>query len=210
VSRRLVLWRHGRTQWNEEGRFQGHTNIPLDASGVAEAQRAARLLASLRPVVIVSSDLSRASATAAELANVTGLQVMLDGRLRERYGGEWEGLTGPEIAARYPETYAAWRSGADVQPEGGEANSEVADRVVAVLDKVLGDLPDDGILVAVSHGGAIRAGIGRLLQLPVETWSALGALSNCSWSVVSEGGRGWRLLEHNAGTLPEPVLGDDR
>jgi probable phosphoglycerate mutase len=70
-------------------------------------------------------------------------------------------------------------------------------------------LPDDGTLVVVSHGGTIRTTIGRLLGLEACFWESLGGLSNCCWSVLGEGARGWRLLEHNAGTLPEPVLGDD-
>ena len=65
------------------------------------------------------------------------------------------------------------------------------------------------LLVVVSHGGTIRTTIGRLLGLAPVTWESLGGLSNCCWSVLGEGARGWRLTEHNAGTLPEPVLGDD-
>jgi probable phosphoglycerate mutase len=89
-SIRLVLWRHGQTQWNADGRFQGQSDIPLDAVGEQQAERAARLLAGLRPDGIVSSDLSRAMATAAPLARLTGLTVTTDKDLRERYGGLWE------------------------------------------------------------------------------------------------------------------------
>ncbi len=70
-------------------------------------------------------------------------------------------------------------------------------------------LPDEGTLVVVSHGGTIRMAIGRLIGLEPHSWEALGGLSNCCWSVLGEGYRGWRLEEHNAGTLPEPVIGDD-
>lgn len=63
--------------------------------------------------------------------------------------------------------------------------------------------------MVASHGAALRLGIAHLLGLPQELWSALGGLGNCSWSVLEEGRRGWRLLEHNAGTLPEPVNSDD-
>jgi broad specificity phosphatase PhoE len=70
--------------------------------------------------------------------------------------------------------------------------------------------PDDGVLVLVTHGGTARALIGRLLGLPQVSWQVLGGLANCSWSVLEEWGeRSWRLTEHNAGTLPEPVMGDD-
>jgi broad specificity phosphatase PhoE len=62
----------------------------------------------------------------------------------------------------------------------------------------------------VTHGGTARVTIGKLLGLPEQYSGVLGGLSNCSWSVLGEGHRGWRLLEHNAGSLPEPVFGDDR
>ena len=104
---RLVLWRHGQTAWNAERRFQGQSDIPLDEAGQAQAERAARLLAGLRPDLIVSSDLIRATGTAAPLARLTGLDVILDKDLRERHGGGWEGLTDAEIRARYPAEHAA-------------------------------------------------------------------------------------------------------
>jgi glucosyl-3-phosphoglycerate phosphatase len=207
---RVVLWRHGRTEWNAASRFQGHTDVALDEAGVAQAERAARLLASLRPELIISSDLRRAADTAAPLARLSRLQVRLEPALRERSGGLWEGLTGTEILKRFPVSYSAWRRGEDVSPDGGESSQEVADRVVGAVEKAVAELSDGGVLVAVTHGGAARVTIGRLLDLPPDRWSGLGSLSNCCWSVLGrrDGGR-WRLLEHNAGTLPEPVLGDD-
>src|SRR5215467_10394593 len=77
-SVRLVLWRHGQTRWNAEGRFQGQSDIPLDLVGEQQADRAARLLAALQPTAIYSSDLARATMTAAPLARLTGLTVMSD------------------------------------------------------------------------------------------------------------------------------------
>jgi glucosyl-3-phosphoglycerate phosphatase len=204
-----VLWRHGQTAWNLERRFQGSTDIPLTEAGVAQARRAARLLAALRPHAIISSDLSRAADTAAELTAVTGLGVTHYEALRETYAGEWQGLTSAEIMARYGEQYAAWKRGEPVRRGGGELETEVADRAAPVVLNEADKLPDGGTLVVVSHGGAIRTTIGRLLGLAAGHWESLGGLSNCCWSVLGEGARGWRLLEHNAGTLPEPVLGDD-
>jgi glucosyl-3-phosphoglycerate phosphatase len=64
--------------------------------------------------------------------------------------------------------------------------------------------------VIVSHGAAIRLGTSKFLGLPEDLWSVLGPLSNCCWSVLGQRRRSWRLVEHNAGTLPEPVLSDDR
>ncbi|WP_282798165.1 histidine phosphatase family protein [Streptomyces sp. CC224B] len=206
---RLILWRHGQTAWNLERRFQGSTDIELTDAGVAQARRAARLLASLKPDAIIASDLKRAAATAAELAAVTGLEVTHDEALRETYAGRWQGLTHEEIIERYGEQYAAWKRGEPVRRGGGELETEVADRAAPVVLRHAEKLPDNGTLVVASHGGTIRTTIGRLLGLDSHHWESLGGLSNCCWSVLGQGARGWRLLEHNAGTLPEPVLGDD-
>jgi len=208
-----VLWRHGQTAWNAERRFQGQSDIPLDPTGQAQAERAARLLAGLRPDMIVSSDLTRATSTAAPLARLTGLEVLLDKDLRERHGGCWEGLTDTEIRARYPAEHASW------DPPDGEPTLVVADRVAGALQRIATAVSEmtagdpshaGGLAVVVSHGAALRLGASRLLGMPQEVFGALGPLSNCSWSVLGLRYGRWRLLEHNAGTLPEPILSDDR
>lgn len=204
-----MLWRHGQTSWNLERRFQGTTDIDLTETGVAQARRAARLLAALKPDAIIASDLRRAADTAGELAALTGLVVGQDAALRETYAGNWQGLTHEEIVERHGEQYAAWKRGEPVRRGGGELETEVADRAAPVVLAQADKLPDGGVLVVVSHGGTIRTTIGRLLGLEARHWEGLGGLTNCCWSVLGEGARGWRLLEHNAGTLPEPVLGDD-
>lgn len=204
-----MFWRHGQTSWNLEGRFQGSTDIPLTETGRAQARRAARLLAALRPDAIIASDLQRAADTAAELAAVTGLPFDRHEGLRETYAGVWQGLTNAEIQQKYGEDYSAWKRGEPVRRGGGELETEVADRAVPVILEAVEKLPEDGTLVVVSHGGAIRTSLGRLLGLEPFHWESLGGLSNCCWSVLGRGVRGWRLLEHNAGTLPEPVIGDD-
>ncbi|WP_409057669.1 histidine phosphatase family protein [Streptomyces sp. SYP-A7185] len=206
---RIILWRHGQTAWNLERRFQGSTDIELTDTGVAQARRAARLLASLKPDAIVASDLKRAAATANELAALTGLAVTHEQGLQETYAGEWQGLTHDEIIARFGDQYAAWKRGESVRRGGGELETEVADRAAPIVLRHAEKLPENGTLVVVSHGGTIRTTIGRLLGLESHHWEGLGGLSNCCWSVLGQGARGWRLLEHNAGTLPEPVLGDD-
>ncbi|GGM76391.1 phosphoglycerate mutase [Thermopolyspora flexuosa] len=203
MSRRVVCWRHGQTRWNVEHRFQGHTDIELDETGVAQAARAASLLASLKPSLIVSSDLRRAYDTAAHLARLTGLDINVDKDLRERSGGDWEGLTSQEIKERWPHEYAIWSI------PNGEPASAVATRVADAIRRWAERIEEDQVLVVVSHGAAIRFGLAHLLGLPEELWHALGGLSNCSWSVVEQGRSGWRLMEHNAGTLPEPVRSDD-
>ncbi|RWZ74806.1 histidine phosphatase family protein [Streptomyces albidoflavus] len=208
-GRRLILWRHGQTSWNLERRFQGTTDIDLTEAGRGQARRAARLLASLEPDAIIASDLQRARDTAAELSALTGLEVHHDPALRETYAGDWQGLTHEEIIAAHGEQYAAWKRGEPVRRGGGELETEVADRAAPVVLAHAGRLPENGTLVVASHGGTIRTTIGRLLGLDSRHWESLGGLSNCCWSILGEGARGWRLMEHNAGTLPEPVLGDD-
>ncbi|WP_329460346.1 histidine phosphatase family protein [Streptomyces sp. NBC_01497] len=208
-DRRIILWRHGQTSWNVEGRFQGSTDIELTRTGVQQARRSALRLTRLTPHAIISSDLRRAAATAAELAALTGLAVLHDAALRETYAGDWQGLTHTEINERYGDEYLAWKRGEPIRRGGGELETEVADRAAPVVLRHADALPDGGTLVVVSHGGAIRTTIGRLLGLEAPHWEGLGGLTNCFWSVLGEGIRGWRLLEHNAGSLPEPVMGDD-
>ena len=208
-----MLWRHGQTVWNAERRFQGQSDIPLDEVGQAQAGRAAGLLAALRPDLIVASDLSRAAQTAAPLSRLTSLEVTLDKDLRERSGGRWEGLTDTEIRTRYPAEHASWT------PPDGEPSAVVAERVAGALLRVAeavlttGSDPamTTGLAVVVSHGAALRLGMSRLLGMPEDLFGVLGPLSNCSWSVLGRRHGRWRLVEHNAGTLPEPVvLSDDR
>ena len=204
-ARRVLFLRHGQTCWNLEKRFQGQTDIPLDDTGRAQAQRAARLLAALRPDAIAASDLQRAAETAGYLGEATGLTPEADKGLRERHGGSWEGLTRDEIRDRWPEQNARMDipDGEDIT----EVGARVRDAVLRHLDRV----GEGGLLVAVGHGAAIRAGINTLLGLPAGMRQALGPLGNCSWSLLGPLYDGnWRLLEHNASSLPADVIGDDR
>jgi broad specificity phosphatase PhoE len=215
APRRLVFWRHGRTEWNAQMRFQGQTDIALDEVGLAQAERAAAMLASLQPSIIISSDLTRAHQTASALARIVDVNVDTDQRLRETFAGDWEGLTRDVLESRYGAELAAWSAFSDVRPGGhGETRIEVADRMEAAVVDALAQLQAGQTMVVATHGGAARTAIGRLLRLPHETWGALGVLTNCSWSVLVENlsgqGSPWRLQEYNAGTLPEPALGDDR
>ncbi|CAB4337584.1 unannotated protein [freshwater metagenome] len=218
TARRLVLWRHGRTSWNSISRFQGQEDVPLDEVGMDQVRRAAQILIGLKPTHIVASDLVRAHKTALALAELTGIEVVTDPDLRETFAGTWQGLTRQEIIAKYPQDFAAWGGDSDVRPGGGETRIEVAQRVIRAIDGALASVPAGGTLVVASHGGALRAALGRLLALEPAQWTALGVLSNAQWSVLVEldeniprpEGLRWRLLEYNAGSLPEPAMGDDR
>lgn len=232
-----MLWRHGRTQWNASRRFQGHSDIPLDSVGEAQARLAAPILAQLHPTKIVSSDLNRAYTTAKALAEITGLPIEIDPQLRETYAAAWEGLFRDELEAQFGDELAAWAAGSNLAPGGtGERRSEVAERMIDAIERALEDVPDDGVLVVVTHGGSARAAIGAMLGLPREHWGILGVLTNCAWCVLGELDANpgseqslanlvtgpserfpdvppiprWRLVEYNARTLPEEPTADDR
>jgi glucosyl-3-phosphoglycerate phosphatase len=208
--RRVLLLRHGRTSWNAEDRFQGQTDVDLDEVGRRQADRAARLLAALRPHALVSSDLRRARDTAGALAALTGLDVVSDKRLRETYAGSWQGMTAGEIDAAHPEQREAWRSGRDVRPGGdGELRWEVGHRVATAVREHAAVLGPGQLLVAVSHGGAVSSGLQTLLGVPREVWPVVSGLNNCHWSLLREHGERWVLEEHNAGSLPQEVVGDE-
>ena len=201
---RLVLWRHGRTEWNAAGRFQGQLDPPLDATGQkGAAAAAARLVAAgLRPdgAVVVSSDLDRTVQTATALTDLLGVPLRRDARLREHGMGCWEGLTRAEVAERYPEQYADWTAGRPVRGRGGEDPAAVAERALAALV----DLPEASVAVVVTHGGTAGRLLERLLGLGSEHRRAFGPLDNCAWSELAEQGGRWRLLRHNVSAYPVP------
>jgi glucosyl-3-phosphoglycerate phosphatase len=199
-----VLWRHGQTEFNAQRRFQGQLDIPLNDLGRSQAARAARHLAALSPAAVYSSDLLRASQTADALARLAGLSVKLDPDLRERSGGEWEGQSDVELRAAYPD-YTTWTTApAAWSPPGGENGIQVADRASAALLRIADTAPGGSVTVAVAHGACLGMAMTRLLGIPDGT-RLLGGLGNCRWSVLGRRDGKWRLLEHNVGSLPEPV-----
>jgi probable phosphoglycerate mutase len=208
-ARRVVLLRHGRTEWNATGRFQGQLDSPLDVIGRAQAIAAAVAVAPMQPDVLVSSDLSRARDTADAVAAECGIDIHIDPRLREIYLGSWEGLTRAEARTQYAEEYARWQTGEDARRGGGETYAEVGARCVACIEQWLDKLGPGGLVLAITHGSAARATIGTLLGMHPDTWWRLAPLSNCRWSLLADIGRGWRLEEHNAGSPPEEETGDD-
>ena len=206
---KIVLWRHGQTDWNIENRFQGHTDLALNAVGKFQVEHAAKVLIGLNPVKIVASDLTRTRETAAALSALTSLEVVLDAGLRETNGGNWEGRTGEENRAEDEENFIGWLHGDD-RPAGGigERRSEVAARTLAVIMREIADV--DGTVIFVTHGGSARCILGSILDLPLDKWAKLGGLSNASWSVLEQNSFGaWFLTEHNAGSLPEPLFGNE-
>ncbi|MDM7831652.1 histidine phosphatase family protein [Cellulomonas edaphi] len=200
---RLLLWRHGRTAFNAEARLQGQVDIPLDDIGRWQARTAAaRLLERHDPTAIVVSDLDRAVETAGFLARATGIEAVVDPRVRERGFGEWEGLTGDEIQATWPDDFALWRSGGEPSRVGAETRAEVAARIAESIAEHSAALDRHDTLVVVSHGAAISSAVGELLGMPPQ-WRGIAGMLNAHWAeLVSSTGSvepGWRLTGYNLG-----------
>ncbi|MCR6494041.1 histidine phosphatase family protein [Cellulomonas sp. P24] len=201
---RVVLWRHARTGHNASGRLQGQIDIGLDEVGLWQARTSAEALAAtFRPTAVVSSDLTRARTTAGLLAERTGHSVTTDPRLRERSFGQWEGLTGEEIAAAWPDEYDAWRRGADLVGVGAESRSDVAGRTAASIREHAAAYGPSDTLVVVSHGAAITLAVTALLDLSVEGWRGLVGLDNAHWATlrpsIPDAEPSWRLTGYNLG-----------
>ncbi|PZF88275.1 histidine phosphatase family protein [Micromonospora deserti] len=205
---RLIIWRHGNTDWNAAGRVQGQTDVPLNDLGREQARAAAPLLAALRPDAIIASDLRRAADTAAALAALTGLPVRADARLRERYFGHWQGLALTEAAERFPAEYARWRAG-DPDPGAGiESLDDLGKRVGAALQEAADAVPGGTVVVAM-HGGGARQGCGQLLGWDHAVLRTVGSLQNCHWTELRHDDvRGWHLRAHNVGLIVAPTPAD--
>lgn len=151
---RLFVLRHAQSEWNADGRWQGHADPPLSDAGRAQAAAAAaRLSGEVREAV--SSDLLRAAQTADVIAEALGLgPVTLEPGLREIDVGEWTGLTRAEIEERWPGLLDEWRAGRLTSIPGGEDREAFRERIVASLGRLAGRAPDTPLLV-VTHAGAI-------------------------------------------------------
>lgn len=210
--RRLIVWRHGETEHNAGGLWQGQLDTDLSARGIAQARESVPPLAALGPTRIVSSDLRRAAHTAAVLGEATGLPVEYDGRFREIHVGTWQGLSQGDVAERYPDAAAALARGEDIVRGGhGESVAHVEERVMAASQEVLANLPDDGTVVVATHGVTARTLVAALIGLPQhQAWLALGGLRNCHWAELAEHRTGWRMITWNAGVSASVVSTSDR
>ena len=201
----VLLWRHARTASNAAGRFQGQLDVALDDVGLVQAKEAADLLAELidgAPCRIVSSDLSRATATAQALSERLGVPVSTDPQLREVFAGDWEGLLRSEIEQRNPGELAQWRAGEDLRLGGGERRSEAGARAERAIRGHAAE-QDGGVLVIVSHGAALRGALMRLLGIDNWEWNVLEGLRNAHWAQLRRRADAWLLSAYNVG----PSLG---
>lgn len=194
---RLILIRHGQTEWNADGRFMGQSDIALNEIGEQQAEAAARRLASERPTVIYSSDLQRAWCTAQEIqkrivqggAEEPAPTLIAEKRLREMHFGDWQGLTYPQIQAKYPEAAEAWETNMMINaPNGGETLIQVSERVRQTYKDIVRVHPDETVFL-VAHGGTLQILLCIALEIGIEKFWQF-TLNNTSISelvVVPEG-----------------------
>jgi len=196
---KLILVRHGETDDNKNLVFQGQDGRGLNARGRDQAARlAARLVAAnVKPAALYASDLDRARETAEILGRALSLVPALDPDLREVFLGEWQGLSHAEIAARFPEQWAAWQRGEDVKRGGGETYAELGARMARAVGRVAGAHPGQ-VAAIVSHGAAIKIFVARVLGLGTPALRAYRVSSNTGVTVVERGADGaYRLLVWN-------------
>ena len=163
---KLILVRHGETEWVKEHRYQGSTDIPLNVWGVRQARALARLLKKERPLAVYSSKLTRARETAKLIANTCGKSIQFDARLNEVSFGVWEGQVHAVVRAQSPKASRDWyRARWSSRPPGGESLHSLRRRIFAFLKELAEQFGNrDGSCVVVTHGGPIRMFLIQLLK----------------------------------------------
>jgi broad specificity phosphatase PhoE len=192
---RLLLIRHGETEWNASLRYQG-PDVPLNERGRLQAQGIAARLKGLELAALYASDMLRAWETAEIIGSALGLGPEPMPDLREIDVGQWEGLTPEELYRRFPEHMREYdRDPARTVRLGGESYAQLQARALRALD-TLGQRHSGGTLVAVSHGGAIRALLCHVIGLDLahfgRMWLDNGSISELRYQKGS-----WRLLGLN-------------
>jgi broad specificity phosphatase PhoE len=178
----LYLIRHGETDWNLERRLQGVNDIPMNATGRAQALAVGARLASVPLAAVISSDLTRAKDTAAAIAEPHGLPVAIDPRLRERSFGLIEGIPRDELERRYGDQLESYWTDPDRAFEAGESRREVQDRIAAFITELLATENADQTAL-VSHGGTIAAALHWLEREPLERYE-IRVIANCSVTTI--------------------------
>ena len=216
-ARRLVILRHGESEANRAGVWQGQFDSPLTEVGVRQAQAAAKVIALAAPAFVVASDLMRAATTGDLVGDAADVPVAYDARLREIAVGRWTGMSGKRVKAEFAQERERHLRGEDFKRGvTGESLSEVQDRVRPMLEEVLGRLEPGRVGVLATHGITARVIVGTLLGLEIsQMWNLFGGFGNCHWAEVAEstlqappsfpvvGGATWRLQAWN---LRAPVL----
>jgi probable phosphoglycerate mutase len=206
----ILLVRHGVTDDNQNSVFQGQGGRGLNRDGREQAELLAKRLAAAPVVAVHSSDLERAVDTAEILAAPHQLKVNTERELREVDVGAWTGLSHDEVRARFGEEWAAWHSGLDVRRGGGETYEELGERLMRALVRISGAYDGSGgeAVIAVSHGGAIRSVMQRLIGAGFSP-EAIVAAENTSVTLLEPAGEdGFRVLVYNdTRHLEDTVLG---
>lgn len=198
---KLVLLRHGQTDWNAGHRYQGRTDIPLNQMGEEQAVEASGRWNVADFDVAVASPLIRARRTAELVLGSAQSPLKTHPGLVEADGGAWESLTFEQIKTQWPEAYTSWRgSNMDVGPVGGETPRQAGKRVSESILGVLGEAEPETLLV-VGHGSALRAGAATLAGVEDSGFGLIERMENCRALVLTstDGVMGsWRIEVQNA------------
>lgn len=195
---RLWIVRHGETDYNAAGRWQGvGVDVPLNDVGREQAEEVAAELEGRDFAALYTSPMLRARQTARRIAGATGLEPIEIEALREAHHGEWEGKTKAEILAGWRAEWDAFEAAPrEVQRPGGESYGDTADRVWPALEAIAARHPGDDVVV-VTHGGPLRLVLSEVLDLPLTRRDEFGT-ENASLFVVARAGDGWRLVDEPA------------
>jgi len=190
----LTLVRHGQTDYNLHHRYQGQSDVPMNATGRAQVRAAARHLAGLRPAAIYCSDLGRSHEAAQIIGRALGVEPVAEPELRERDFGQIEGLTREEAAARFPESWELWHRhrGAAWVPPGGESLGQMWGRVLARME-ALWQRHEGQTFLFVGHGGPMNAIICYSLGASVEARQAI-AIANAAVTIITRNETGPRIV----------------
>ncbi len=196
---RVVLLRHGQTEWNILGKYQGKTDVSLSAEGMAQARLLAEHFPLERVDALYSSDLKRAHYTARCVAERFNLPVQKEPAFREIDFGEWEGLTYAEIAAKWPEAMGNfWRSPDTLTIPGGETFAQLQQRAMARLREIIADSDGQNIVIA-AHGAINRTIIAHALHMNLKYLWAIRQF-NTAVNIINYDGLEWASVELINGT----------
>ena len=201
---KFYLVRHGETEWNKLGKFQGLTDVSLNERGLDQARDSARAALGWGPSALYASSLTRTVQVAEEIRKVTGVPMVTDPGLRELSLGDLEGVTGAEMRAGWPGVYQAWRNNpADVVMPNGESLTQLQERAWRVILEIEQAHVGDEDVVVVSHNFTIRTIICAILDIPLYNFHrmALGLGSLCTFE---SDGNGRRLITYNCNSHLSP------
>lgn len=194
---RLILVRHGETPWNVTLQYQGHANVPLNERGHEQARRAAERLRPYGATTLYSSDIARAWQTAETIGAALGLTPQPVPELREIDVGQWEGHTPEELYRRFPDHMREYeRDPARTVRLGGESYAQLQARALVALNRIYEQHKPDDVILAVSHGGTIRALLCHVIGLDLINFGKMW-LDNGSLTELRYGRHGWRLVRLN-------------